>query len=489
MISGPPGVPKRSYRLTRNFAVASAIVLLAAGFSLAQFNLAEGNRQLAAATERHNSDLGRALSGSLWPRYGAFVNTAYDLKPDLVRIAPQTAGLRADVESLIRGSRVLKVKLYDQIGHTVFSTDAGEIGDDDSTNPSFRLAASGRASSFLAFAPLFDAFDRPVEDRWILASYVPVTARDDGGGGVFEIFSDVTDLRDEMRDSLLRRTAVTGGGCLLVFVALLVVVWRADSALSREQERNIALSANAIRAEAANRSKSEFLANMSHELRTPLNAIIGFSDVIASETMGPTGTPAYKDYARDINDAGKHLLAIINDVLDLARLETGAVALEPRPFDAAETAGAVVRMLRGEAAIAGHALVLERGPGGLTAIGDVNKARQIIVNLLSNAIKFTPRGGAITVRVAAAPGTVQIAVSDTGIGIAEEDLALALSPFGQIDASLARRYEGTGLGLTLSHKFAELMGGSLRIDSARGKGTTVTVSLPTAAAVVAARTG
>jgi hypothetical protein len=231
-------------------------VLIVAATGIAKFYLAEANRQLSAMAESNNSDLGRALSSTLWPQYGTFVNKAYVLGADGVRIAPRTAALAADVKAMVEGSRVLKVNIYDQIGFTVFSTDPSQIGENYANNPRFRLAASGRVSSVLEFQPHFDALGRPIEDRWVLSTYVPVTVRDDSGGGVFEIYSDVTNLRAAMRESFLRHSLVAGAAFLIVFALLLTVVWRADRALARQETRNLTLAASAARAEAARNPSS-----------------------------------------------------------------------------------------------------------------------------------------------------------------------------------------------------------------------------------------
>jgi signal transduction histidine kinase len=282
-----------------------------------------------------------------------------------------------------------------------------------------------------------------------------------------------------MRESLLHQVLVSGVAFFAVFALLLVVVWRSQKAIAREQARSLALASNVARAEAASRAKSEFLANMSHELRTPLNAIIGFSEMIKTETKGPLGTPVYKDYAGDICGAGQHLLAIINDVLDLVRIESGHINIAGAPFDGRETASVVLKLVQSQAVAKGHRLVLQSPSEPLIIQGDEHKTRQILINLVSNALKFTPEGGLIRIIVApASQGQIALSVADTGIGMREEDIPLALSPFGQVETSLARRFEGTGLGLTLSKKLTELMGGTLDIVSTLNRGTTVTVTLP-----------
>jgi PAS domain S-box-containing protein len=232
------------------------------------------------------------------------------------------------------------------------------------------------------------------------------------------------------------------------------------------------------RAEQANRTKNAFLAMMSHELKTPLNAIIGFSEMIGTEMLGPVGTKAYLDYVHDITASGNKLLAIINDVLDVARLEGNAITLnrcECCPREIAEAA-----LKRARAQTADNRAVAFDIPADLPTL-DVDKMRlaQVLANLLANALKFTPEPGTVMLRAwRTDAGTVNFAVSDSGIGMPEDIVAMVMQPFEQGDASLARRFEGSGLGLPIAHALVKLHGGNLAITSAEGKGTTVTVELP-----------
>lgn len=232
-------------------------------------------------------------------------------------------------------------------------------------------------------------------------------------------------------------------------------------------------------ADATSRSKSEFLANMSHELRTPLNAIIGFSDVMVNELFGPPGAPQYKDYATSIKESGLHLLAIINDILDTARIEAGHLNLDEGVVVVAGLIDGTIRLLRERADSAGLSVSADV-PADIPSIrGDARRLRQVLLNLLSNAIKFTPSGGKITIGAECTPSRgMTIRVVDTGIGMRPEDIAIAVAPFGQIDSGLARRHEGTGLGLPLSRSLVEAHGGQLSLFSKPGEGTEVRVWLP-----------
>ncbi len=231
-------------------------------------------------------------------------------------------------------------------------------------------------------------------------------------------------------------------------------------------------------AEEASRAKSAFLAAMSHELKTPLNAVLGFSEIIKSEMLGPITPSRYREYADDIHASGSRLLAIVSDVLDVARLSGGAITLNSRPSFAASLADealALARLTTGDArTVAIHA------PESLPLVDvDPQRLRQALTNVICNALKFTPPLGRIHVDVGLEiDGGVSFAISDTGIGMAPEKIAAALEPFRQLDGSLARRFEGAGLGLSISKSLVELHGGQLSIESAPGRGTTVTISLP-----------
>jgi signal transduction histidine kinase len=238
-----------------------------------------------------------------------------------------------------------------------------------------------------------------------------------------------------------------------------------------------ALKLSTLRAEAANRAKSEFLANMSHELRTPLNAILGFSDIIAGRLFGDGQQERYSDYARDIHNSGTHLLGIINDILDLSKIEAGHAVLDEAEVPLARIVDDTSTLLgerRGDVAF-----TVELPEPAPSLIVDERKIVQILVNLLSNAFKFTPAGGGVTLSaLPRADGSLDLVVRDSGIGIAPGDIEKVLSPFGQVESVFSRRNHGTGLGLPLARSLAELHGGTLSLQSIEGHGTTVTIHLP-----------
>jgi signal transduction histidine kinase len=229
--------------------------------------------------------------------------------------------------------------------------------------------------------------------------------------------------------------------------------------------------------EAASRHKSEFLANMSHELRTPLNAIIGFSEVLQERMFGELNDKQM-EYVHDIHASGKHLLSLINDILDLSKIEAGKVELELTRFHLPTSLEGALTLVRERATRHGIAVSLALDDKLGEIVADERKVRQVLLNLLSNAVKFTPDGGSVEVRAELIDSDARIAVRDTGIGIAPEDQELIFEEFRQVGNDLFRKREGTGLGLTLARKFVELHGGTLGVASEPGKGSTFTFTLP-----------
>ena len=238
------------------------------------------------------------------------------------------------------------------------------------------------------------------------------------------------------------------------------------------------LAAALVTADAANRAKSQFLANMSHELRTPLNAVIGFSEIMEKEVFGALGSPRYRDYVRDIRISSSHLLALINDVLDLSRLDACDKELSDETLSVGELIADTVRMLSPQATAADIALRTEIDAHLPALRGDRRRMRQVLINIVTNAVKFSLKGGAVTVSARRQADELVIAIADSGIGIAAKDIPKAFERFGQVDSSLSRRYEGAGLGLPLAKHLVELHGGRIEMESEEGLGTTVKLFFP-----------
>jgi two-component system cell cycle sensor histidine kinase PleC len=303
-----------------------------------------------------------------------------------------------------------------------------------------------------------------VDGRWVQISERPTAE-----GGLVVTAADITAVKAQEEARRLNEEALR----------------KAVANLERSQEQLSELArkyeAEKVRAEAANQAKSEFLANMSHELRTPLNAINGFSEIMFAEMYGPLGDRRYRDYARDILNSGQHLLALINDILDMSKIEAGKMSLRFEPMSIAEVVDDAARLMRNRAESAGLVLRLELGD--LPEVeADYRAVKQVLLNLLSNAVKFTPRGGRITVVAERSDHPlgerVRIGVRDTGIGISAEDLVRLARPFEQIESQQAKTQQGTGLGLALTNSLVEMHGGLFELRSAPGQGTTAAFSLP-----------
>lgn len=277
----------------------------------------------------------------------------------------------------------------------------------------------------------------------------------------------------------LGRVQVTGGIAFLAIVLGVFATWLVDRQTQRLRREQRAAYEARFAAEHANRSKSEFLAHMSHEMRTPLNAVLGFSELMSKEVFGPIGSPRYRDYLKDISTSGQHLLQVINNILDLAKVEAGKWAMEEETVDPAKVAAVVAGMLSERARAAGVGIDIDAAAPPAELRADSRLIRQILLNLLANATKFSERGSRVAVswRIAA-DGRFALSVSDRGSGIGAEDLKRIFEPFNHANAHVARPHTGTGLGLPLCKRFAEMHAGHLTIESAVGRGTVCTLWLP-----------
>ena len=266
--------------------------------------------------------------------------------------------------------------------------------------------------------------------------------------------------------------------------ARVVAVLR-DVTAVREQTLEVDAARQSV--EAAIRSKDHFLATMSHELRTPLNAIIGFSEMLASRTLCPSDADKRRDYARIINQSGQHLLSVVNSILDMSKIQSGTFSIIPEPFEAASLIDLCCDMVALKAEDGGIQVVRDYSVKLEPLVGDKRACKQILINLLSNAVKFTPRGGRVTISARPEGNALLLAVADTGIGIAAADLPLLGDAFFQALPTLSRPFEGSGLGLSVVRGLVGLHGGTIAIESERGKGTMVTIRLPLDCRIIKSR--
>ena len=321
---------------------------------------------------------------------------------------------------------------------------------------------------------------------------LPIALADVGGGGhiiaqLIEVWSELALVAvGDVQDGLTVASAFRDGACdffdkskgMPELLDILERCFRRQYSLQQGKAQYDELWRAKVAAEAASRSKSQFLSTVSHELRTPLNAIIGFSEVILRQAHGPIGHQSYLDYIKDINNSGRHLLDIINDILDLSKIEAGHLELNEREVSLYDLAEMVVRLLGPKAREAGVDLSHSIDSEVLELWCDERKLKQMLINLIGNAVKFTPAGGSIKLSADYGPGGVIIAVSDTGIGIAEVDLPRVMEPFVQLANPQDQRSGGAGLGLPIVKAMAEIHGGALTIESELGKGTAVRIHFP-----------
>lgn len=468
--------------LTGRVALICGAVIVAAGIALYYGGRQNSSSDLQTMAERNNVALTKAFANAIWPRYAEFLTSATSMETATLRDHPTTAQLRADTVKQMQGLAVLKVKIYDLGGLTVFSTQASQIGDDKSKNAGFLAAKGGHIVSELSHRDTFSAFEQEIVNRDVLASYIPIivgAGQDNRVEGVFEVYYDLTELLARVQQSSNRQALIVFLTLGVLYLLLLTLIFQRDRVVARQHRENLALAAEAAAASEENRMKSEFLANMSHELRTPLNAILGFSDSMRSEIFGPLGVDRYRVYLNDIWDSGQHLLGIVDDVLDMSKIEVGTQELEPVELRLEDVFDHCTRLMTPACDQKAISLATSCPAGGIRFDADERRVNQIMLNVVSNAVKFSPECSTIELSgEIMEDGSLVIAVRDHGCGIAEEDIETVFKPFGQVAGTYARSHGGTGLGLPISKSFAELHGGTLKIASVPGEGTKVMILFP-----------
>jgi PAS domain S-box-containing protein len=368
-------------------------------------------------------------------------------------------------QDALRASHELLMRVIDAVPVMVSATDRD--GRFVFVNETYARRAGKPAAALVGLTPAQVRDD--LQARAAMERDRRIAARNEAPG----TFEEVVASAEGERRVLLTTKALLQDRSV---AATLVVTVSLD--ITDRKAAEMALIAAKEEAELASRSKTEFLANMSHELRTPLNAIIGFSQVMADELMGPLGSQRYTGYARDICTSAQHLLGIISDILDVSKLEAGKAELDEEDAEVAGIVGDVLQLVRERARALEVALDVDMPPELPPVRVDVLKLKQVLLNLVTNAIKFSHAGGRVALHARLAADGLVIAVSDDGIGMDEEEVATAVSRFGQVASAWSRKHPGTGLGLPLAIGLVELHGGTLEIESRKGAGTIVTVRLP-----------
>jgi signal transduction histidine kinase/ActR/RegA family two-component response regulator len=493
----------RTFQLSRYFSIASLITIIAAALVLSWMYRMLAIDDLMHQGERNHITLTQTFSNAIWPQVKFFIDSD---SQGIVK--GQSANenqlhfktLDASVIKLIKNTPVLKIDIFDLQGRTVYATDPDNIGKIVPEDyPGKTAAITGKPKTELRFLDYIYTVNGILRDRYVLSSFLPV--RDpvsDEIRAIFEISADVSNLYAKIIESRNNFAIVVIAILGLVYAALFLLVRRADLIIRRqasEREQYLSeiesinqdLDQNARelaiahdKAVEASTYKSQFLATMSHELRTPLNAIIGYSEMLA-EDLGDAGQEHAIEDLQKIKNAGKHLLTVINEILDISKIEAGRINLHLEDFDITDVIEGIASTIEPLARKGDNTFILTV-PEPLGVIhSDVTRFRQILLNLLSNACKFTHEGRVELEARRVGEGDLEhivCTVSDTGIGIAEDNIEKIFKPFQQADNSTTRVHGGTGLGLTISKRFCELLGGSIRAESETGKGTRFIVKLP-----------
>lgn len=424
---------------------------------------------------------------TIWSRYGAELAN----NPN----SPYLQSFNEETRRFFQQYNVVKITIFSPDVKRVYYPDTRYVTAPMATlllenNEPVRLpqeytnALQGSAVSVMLEKVHIASSDDPKTDHILTQTIVPLRQPNTGAiGALVEVYVDQTQRIVDLEHGILRLLTGLLAGSAVLIAFIIFTTSRAEAIISKQHEVNLELIAAAAQAEAQSRDKSQFLASISHELRTPLNAVIGFSDIIRNEARDRL-EKIHQEYLDDINASGRHLLSLINDILDFSKAEAGKLQIEWAETDVTKIIRNSLRMVLPRAEAAQVTLVEDIPAQHLVVVTDAKKLKQVLLNLLSNAVKFTPAGGEVRCHtwVDVVTGAVNIQVRDTGIGIAPKDISRVMTPFGQVDSALSRKYEGTGLGLPLSKKFIESMGGTFLIESQLKVGTNITITVPKAPA-------
>ncbi len=461
--------------------LAVVIVAVAAGMSFRSLE----TRELTQILEQNEVSLARGYIDNVWKKYSDTVISLSLTDTSRLKDNPAIAQFAQETVQYFQRMPLLRVNIYNSAGLLLMTVNASganktnSLSANASLDPGFILRQLGHpdVSSMVRDG----VKTQSGTELTVLQTAVPIrSTTGHSNEGVLELLYDVSEPIDRIIDIQFYGTF----GFIVLFLVFLVVLFvtskRAENIIAKQHESNLELVTAAAAAQAESRDKSQFLANVSHELRTPLNAIIGFSDIIKNEVMPQVADRKYHDYIGDINSSGVHLLSLINDILDYSKAEAGKLELEVAEVNVSKLIQTSMRLVGTRADAAQVKLVETLPKEPVVMVIDSKKFRQILLNLLSNAVKFTPPGGEVRINAwrNISDDTYSFEVKDTGIGIAPKDISRAMAPFGQVDSALSRKYEGTGLGLPLTKKFVELMGGKFAITSELNVGTTITFTLP-----------
>ena len=459
-------------------AVILSIILLTWMYRVVAFG------DLKQQTQNGNMVLSKTITNVLWPQISGLVTSINSQKSqsetsdihnsDMV-FNMVNVMLQEPIAELVDGTNVVRVKLFDMEGLTIFSTQPTQKGKKNLGDyAEIQMAARGEITSSIGFVENFQTLNgNIIHDSYLVSSYLPVKLHGaEEIEGVFEIYSDITDVYTRINQSQMKFALALFGASLVSFAIVFFIVRNLDKVI----QQNIKLQVEHDSARDANKAKSRFLANMSHELRTPLNAIIGYSELLEEDAKCQDSTSAVNDLGK-IKSAGRHLLNVINEILDLSKIEAGQMVLFYEVINFQDLVYEVSTVIKPLIAEKNNTFKFNCDPSIQDISTDAVKLRQILFNLLSNAAKFT-NNGTIECYIIKQNEDLIIAIKDSGIGMSKDQLSHLFQPFVQADISTTRRYGGTGLGLTISKQYCEMMGGTILVNSEISQGSTFTVRIP-----------
>jgi two-component system, cell cycle sensor histidine kinase PleC len=476
----------------RLFASLSLLVIVSAAYFVGLYYKHVAGDDLVEMVQINSAAVTESYVNSVWTEHRNTLARLSRINVNQWQNYREFQAFRRDTIRFFENMPINQVRIYLPNGEIFLNSSSSSDKNNETmsiNNPLFASAIAGKPSLEVRDEQRYTLPNGDNQEGTLVISYIPIFSEnyvrvlaDKETLKIDAVIRVDYDISKQWRKlNSFQYIAVSGIVSIFLLLLMMLIFFsrRAEAIIARQHELNLELTAAAAAAESENRDKSMFLANISHELRTPLNAIIGFSEILSNE-LDSTLAQQHSEYIRDIHQSGKHLLSLINDILEFSKAEAGKLEVDLSEIDGTKMVKNSIRLMIPRAEEAQVTLLedLPRKPFVLHT--DAKKLKQVLLNLLSNAVKFTPPNGKVKVTAwhDTAKDRAIFVVTDTGIGIAPKDISKVMTPFGQVESHLSRRYEGTGLGLPLSKKLVELLGGTFSIESEVGVGTTITLDFP-----------